>query len=48
MTSLAAKLEGQLRPEKAANKAWQTQIKRLESEGSQSVKSLLDEKDKII
>jgi hypothetical protein len=48
MTSLVAKLEGQLRQEKATNKAWQTQIKRLESEGPQGLKSLLDEKDKII
>jgi hypothetical protein len=30
------------------NKSWKTQITRLESEGSQGVKSLLDEKDKII
>jgi hypothetical protein len=48
MTSLAAKLEGQLRQEKASNKAWKTQIKRLESEGPQGLKYLLEEKDKII
>jgi hypothetical protein len=48
MTSLAAKLEGQLRQEKETNKAWKTQIKRLEAEGCQGLKSLLDEKDKII
>jgi hypothetical protein len=48
MTSFAAKLEGQLRQEKEANKAWKTQIKRLEFEGYQGLKSLLDEKDKII
>jgi hypothetical protein len=48
MTSLDQKLEGKLRQEKAANKSWKTQIKRLESEGPQGLKSLLDEKDKII
>ena len=48
MTSLATKLEGHKRQGKVANKAWKTQIKRLESEGSQGVKYLLDEKDKII
>jgi hypothetical protein len=48
MTSLVAKSEGQLGQEKATNKSWKTQIKRIESEGPQGVKSLLDEKDKII
>jgi hypothetical protein len=48
MTSLAAKLEGQLRQEKEANKAWKTQINRLEYEGPQVLKSLLDEKYKTI
>jgi hypothetical protein len=48
LSSYAEKLERQLRQEKASNKSWQTQVKRLESEGSQGVKSSLDEKDKII
>ena len=42
------KLEGQLRQEKASSRAWQTQIKRLEAEGPQGLKSSLDEKDKLI
>ena len=42
------KLEGQLRQEKASSRAWQTQVKSLESEGPQGLKSSLDEKDKLI
>jgi hypothetical protein len=48
MSPYAIKLEWKLRQEKASNKAWKTQVKRLESEGPQGVKSSLDEKDKII
>jgi hypothetical protein len=48
LSSYVIKLEGQLRQEKASNKAWQTQVKRLEFEGPQEVKSSLDEKDKLI
>jgi hypothetical protein len=48
LSSYAMKLEGKLRQEKASNRAWQTQVKRLESEGPQGVKSSLDEKDKLI
>jgi hypothetical protein len=44
----ALKLEGQLRQDKASNRAWQTQIKILESEGPQGVKASLEEKDKMI
>jgi hypothetical protein len=33
---------------KASSRAWQTQVKRLESEGPQGVKASLDEKDKLI
>jgi hypothetical protein len=48
MTTHTLKLEGQLRQEKASSRAWQTQVKRLESEGPQGVKDSLDEKDKMI
>jgi hypothetical protein len=48
LTTHALKLEGQLRQEKASNRAWQTQVKRLESEGPQGVKASLEEKDKMI
>jgi hypothetical protein len=48
LTTHALKLEGQLRQEKASSRAWQTQVKRLESEGPQGVKSSLEEKDKMI
>jgi hypothetical protein len=48
LTSLAAKLEGQLRQEKEASKAWQIQIKKLEVDGPKEMKALLDEKDKVI
>ena len=48
LSSYAEKLERQLRQERASNKAWKTQVKRLASEGSQGVKYSLDEKDKII
>jgi hypothetical protein len=48
MPSYAMKLEGQLRQEKTYSKAWNTQVKRLEFEGPQGVKSSLDEKDKLI
>jgi hypothetical protein len=48
LSSYAMKLEGKLRQEKASSRAWQTQVKRLESEGPQGVKSSLDEKDKLI
>ena len=48
LTTHALKLDGQLKQEKASNKAWKTQVKRLESEGPQGVKSSLDEKDKLI
>jgi hypothetical protein len=42
------KLEGQLRQEKASNKAWQTQVKGLEYEGPEGVKASLEEKDRLI
>jgi hypothetical protein len=48
LTIHALKLEGWLRQEKASNRAWQTQFKRLESKGPQGVKSSFEEKDKII
>jgi hypothetical protein len=48
LTTHALKLDGQLKQEKASNKAWMTQVKRLESKGPQGVKSSLDEKDKMI
>jgi hypothetical protein len=48
LSSYAMKLEGQLRQEKASSRSWKTQVKRLESEGPQGVKSSLDEKDKLI
>jgi hypothetical protein len=48
LSSYAMKLEGKLRQEKSSSRAWQTQVKRLESEGPQGVKSSLDEKDKLI
>jgi hypothetical protein len=48
MKNHALKLEGQLRQEKASNRSWQTQVKRLESEGPQGVKNSLEEKDKLI
>jgi hypothetical protein len=48
LTTHALKLDGQLKQEKASNKAWMTQVKRLEYEGPQGVKSSLDEKDKMI
>jgi hypothetical protein len=48
LSTYALKLEGQLRQEKASNRAWKTQVKRLESEGPQGVKSSLEEKDKLI
>jgi hypothetical protein len=48
LSSYAMKLEGKLRQEKSYRRAWQTQFKRLESEGPQWVKSSLDEKDKLI
>jgi hypothetical protein len=44
----ALKLDGQLKQEKASNKAWMTQFKRLESECPQGVKYSLDKKDKMI
>jgi len=44
----ALKLYGQLKQEKVSNKAWMTQVKRLESEGPQGLKPSLDEKDKMI
>jgi hypothetical protein len=47
MSTYAIKLEGKLRQEKASNRDWQTQVKRLEFEGPQGVKSS-DEKDKLI
>jgi hypothetical protein len=40
----ALKLEGKLRQEKVSSRAWQTQVKRLESEGPQGVKDSLEEK----
>jgi hypothetical protein len=48
LTTHALKLDGQLKQEKASNKAWQTQVKRLESEGPHGVKASLDEKEKMI
>jgi predicted metal-dependent hydrolase len=48
LTTHALKLDGQLKQEKASSRAWQTQVKRLESEGPQGVKSSLDEKEKMI
>jgi type IV secretory pathway VirB4 component len=48
LTTHTLKLEGQLKQEKASSRAWQTQVKRLESEGPQGVKASLDEKDKMI
>jgi hypothetical protein len=48
LSTYAIKLEGKLRQEKASNRAWKTQVKRLESEGPQGVKSSLEEKDKLI
>jgi hypothetical protein len=48
LTTHALKLDGQLKQEKASSKAWQTQVKRLESEGPQGVKASLDEKEKMI
>jgi HPt (histidine-containing phosphotransfer) domain-containing protein len=47
-SSYAMKLEGQLRQEKASSRAWKNQVKRLESEWPQGVKSSLDEKEKLI
>jgi hypothetical protein len=48
LKTLALKIDGKLKQEKASNKAWQTQFKRLEFEGPQGVQASLDEKDKII
>jgi hypothetical protein len=48
LSTYAIKFEGQLRQEKASNRAWKTQVKRLESEGPQGVKSSLEAKDKLI
>jgi hypothetical protein len=48
LTSLVVKLQGQLRQEKEASKAWNIQIKKLEVDGPKAMKSLLDEKDKVI
>jgi hypothetical protein len=48
MSTYAIKLEWKLRQEKASSMAWKTQVKRLESEGPQGVKSSLEEKDKLI
>jgi hypothetical protein len=38
LKSHALKLDGQLKQEKASNRAWKTWVKRLESEGSQGIK----------
>jgi hypothetical protein len=48
LTTHTLKLEGKLKKEKASNRAWQTQVKRLKSEGPQGVKASLDEKDMMI
>jgi hypothetical protein len=48
LTTHALKLDGQLKEEKSSSRAWQTQVKRLESEGPKGVKASLDEKDKLI
>jgi hypothetical protein len=48
LSTYALKLEGKLRQEKTSNRAWKTQVKRLESEGPHGVKSSLEEKDKLI
>jgi hypothetical protein len=42
LSTYAIKLEGKLRQEKEANRAWKNQVKRLESEGPQGVKSSLE------
>jgi hypothetical protein len=48
LSSYAMNLEGQMRKEKKSSRSWQTQVKRMESEGPQGVKSSLDEKYKLI
>jgi len=48
LTTHALKLDGQLKQENVSNKAWMTQVKRLESEGPQGLKASLDDKDKMI
>ena len=48
LTTHALKLDGQLKQENTSSKARMTQVRRLESEGPQGVKSSLDEKDKMI
>jgi hypothetical protein len=48
LTSLVTKLEGYLRQEKAASKAWQIQINKIEVDGPKEIKVMLDEKDKVI
>jgi hypothetical protein len=48
LTTHALKLDGQLKQEKEFSRAWQTQVKRLESEGPHGVKYSLNEKDKLI
>jgi len=48
LTTYASKLDGQLKQEKVSSKAWMTQVKKLESEGPQGLKSSLDEKYKMI
>jgi hypothetical protein len=48
LTTRALKLDGQLKQEKASSKAWQTQVKILESESPHKVKAYLDEKEKMI
>jgi hypothetical protein len=48
LSTYEIKLEGKLRKEKSSNRAWKTQVKRLEYEGPHGVKSSLYEKDKLI
>jgi hypothetical protein len=48
MLTYEIKVEGKLRQEKSSTRAWKTQVKNLESEGPQGVKSSLEENDKLI
>jgi hypothetical protein len=48
LSTYAINLEGKLREEKESNRAWKTQVKRLESEGPRGLKSSLDEKENLI
>jgi len=48
LTTHTLNFEGKWRQEKNSSRAWQTQVKILESEGPQGVKYSLDEKEKMI